>query len=138
MRLESTKPVALCLPVACLAAAWVIQHRMHVAALCAALFFTSFFSIWIYSGAVAYLVDANPGMGSPAAATSSFFRLFSAFVFTEAAVPMQNSLSDGGLYSLWAGIVIICEVLILLVRARGERWRTDAEERAKALDGSFK
>jgi hypothetical protein len=76
-------------------------------------------------------------MGSPAAATNSFFRLFSAFVFTEAAVPMQNSLGDGGLYSLWAVIVIICEVLILLVRARGERWRTDAEERAKVRSFFF-
>jgi hypothetical protein len=59
---------------------------------------------------------------------NSCFRSVMACVFTEAAVPLQNSIGDGGLYTLWAGILILCELLILLVRLRGGVWREAADE----------
>ena len=61
-------------------------------------------------------------------ATNSCFRGIAAFVFTEAAVPLQNSMGDGGLYTLWAGILVLCELLLLLVRLRGGAWREAADE----------
>lgn len=87
---------------------------------------------WIYASALAYIVDANPGRSSEAVATNSCFRGVSAFIFMEAAVPLQNSIGDGGLYSLWAGLLVLCELLLLLVRVRGGSWRVNAEEREKA------
>lgn len=45
MRLESTKPAALFLPLTCIAYAWIAQKHAHVAALCTALFFLGFFSM---------------------------------------------------------------------------------------------
>jgi hypothetical protein len=68
---------------------------------------------WIYSSTAAYIVDANPGRSSAAVAMNSCFRGVAAFVFTEAAVPLQESLGDGGLYTLWAGILVLCELVIL-------------------------
>jgi hypothetical protein len=86
---------------------------------------------WIYSSTAAYIVDANPGRSSAAVAMNSFFRGVAAFVLTEAAVPLQESLGDGGLYTLWAGILVLCELVILLVRSHGGAWREAGEESEK-------
>ncbi|KAI9451117.1 MFS general substrate transporter [Lactarius psammicola] len=131
MRLESTKPAMVFLPLSVIAYAWLAQERVHVASLCIALFFVGFFSIWIYSSTLAYIVDANPGRSSAAVATNSCFRGVAAFAFTEAAVPLQNAMGDGGLYTLWAGILVLCELMILLVRRRGGAWREIADERER-------
>ena len=134
------------LPLSVIAYAWLAHGRIHVASLCVALFFIGFFTTyvnphsspfsfrlthnfrWIYSSTVAYIVDANPGRSSSAVATNSFFRGVAAFAFTEMAVPLQDSLGDGGLYTLWAGILVLCELAILLVRLRGGTWRESADE----------
>ena len=87
---------------------------------------------WIYASALAYIVDANPGRSFEAVAMNSCFRGISAFIFMEVAVPLQDSIGDGGLYSLWAGLLVLCELLLLLVRARGGPWRVSVEEREKA------
>ena len=87
---------------------------------------------WIYASALAYIVDANPGRSSEAVATNGCFRGIFAFIFMETAVPLQDSIGDGGLYSLWAGLLILCELLLLLVQVRGSPWRVNAEEREKA------
>ncbi|KAN0130193.1 Major facilitator superfamily domain containing protein [Lactarius tabidus] len=132
MRLESTKPAMVFLPLSVIAYAWLAQEHIHVASLCTALFFIGFFTTWIYSSTVAYIVDANPGRSSAAVATNSCFRGVAAFVFTEIAVPLQDSLGDGGVYTLLAGILVLCELVILLVRLRGGTWREAADEREKS------
>jgi len=43
MRLESTKPAMLFTPITCIAYAWLCQEKVHVAAVCVALFFAGFF-----------------------------------------------------------------------------------------------
>jgi threonine/homoserine/homoserine lactone efflux protein len=87
---------------------------------------------WIYSSTLAYIVDANPGRSSAAVAANSCFRGVAAFAFTLAAVPLQDSVGDGALYTLWAGLLVLCELLFLLVQVRGGQWRMAAEEREKA------
>jgi len=82
---------------------------------------------WIYSSTLAYIVDANPGHSSAALATNSCFRGIAAFAFIEATVPLQDALGDGGLYTLWAGILVVFELLLLLVRLRGGPWREAAD-----------
>ncbi|KZT67115.1 MFS general substrate transporter [Daedalea quercina L-15889] len=77
-------------------------------------------------GWVSYIVDANVGRSSSAVASNSFFRGVSAFVATEVAVPLQDSIGDGGLYSLWGGLTLISELLILLVWWKGGQWREKA------------
>ncbi|KAH9028700.1 major facilitator superfamily domain-containing protein [Lactarius pseudohatsudake] len=123
-----TKLAMVFLPLSVVAYAWLAQERVHVASLCTALFFIGFFSVWIYSSTLAYIVDANPGRSSAAVATNSWFRGAAAFVFTEAAVPLQDSMGDGGLYTLWAGILVLSELMLLLVLRRGGAWREAAEE----------
>ena len=45
MRLESTKPAMVFLPLSVVAYAWLAQEHVHVASLCTALFFIGFFSL---------------------------------------------------------------------------------------------
>lgn len=92
---------------------------------------------WIYSSTLAYIVDANPGRSSAAVATNSCFRGVAACIFTLAAVPLQDSVGDGGLYTLWAGLLVLSELLLLVVRVRGGPWRVNAEECEKAQSFSF-
>lgn len=38
----------------------------------------------------------------------------------------QESIGDGGLYSLWGGLTLISELLIVLVWWKGGHWREKA------------
>ncbi|KAG1841797.1 vacuolar DHA amino acid exporter, partial [Suillus subalutaceus] len=131
MRLESTKIAMLWSPLSVIGYAWVCQERVNVAAVCVMLFLTGFLPIWIYTSALAYLVDANIGCSSMAVATNSSFRGLFAFVAAEIAVPLQDTIGDGGLYTLWAGLIIVAECMILLVLYKGRNWREASVEREK-------
>ncbi|GBE87222.1 vacuolar DHA amino acid exporter [Sparassis latifolia] len=126
MRLESTKIFMLFFPPSIVAYGWVCEQHVNVAAICVMLFLSGFFQICIYSSTLAYIVDSNVGRSSSAVATNSFFRGLFAFIATEVAVPLQNSIGDGGLYSLWAGLMVVSELLILLVWWKGSKWREQA------------
>lgn len=106
-------------------------------------------SRWMYSSTLAYLVDANPGRSCTAVATNSSFRGSLAFVSVMTAVPLQvrlldllysshadasllsvqDALGDGGLYTAWAGVFVVMELLVLLVLRKGESWRRESEGR---------
>jgi hypothetical protein len=47
MRLESTKPAMVLLPLSAIAYAWFAQKRMQVASLCTALFLIGFFTTYV-------------------------------------------------------------------------------------------
>jgi hypothetical protein len=45
---------------------------------------------------------------------------------------VQDVIGDGGLYTLWAGLMLFAELLVLLVLYKGKQWREasiDAEKR---------
>ncbi|EJC98039.1 MFS general substrate transporter [Fomitiporia mediterranea MF3/22] len=123
MRLESTKWAMAVLPLSSVAYAWLCQEKIHVAAVCAALFCAGFLSIWVYSSTLAYIVDANTGRSTTAVACNSCFRGTLGFAAAEIAVPVQNAIGDGGLYSIWAGLLGIVGLLIMLLIWKGKEWR---------------
>lgn len=146
MRLESTKVAMIFLPLSCVAYGWLCEKKIHIAAVCASLFLAGFFTMcaslcriscffffidtrkhsWIYSSTLAYIVDANNGRSSAAMATNSAFRGLFGFIAAEVAAPLQNSIGDGGLYTLWAGLLFVSELLVLLVILKGKKWREHA------------
>ncbi|KAG1729679.1 MFS general substrate transporter [Suillus lakei] len=131
MRLESTKIAMVWSPLSVIGYAWVCQERVNVAAVCVMLFLAGFLSVWIYASTLAYLVDANIGRSSTAVATNSSFRGLFAFAAAEIAVPLQDTIGDGGLYTLWAGLLVVAECMILLVTYKGKKWREASVEREK-------
>ncbi|KAH9829693.1 MFS general substrate transporter [Rhodofomes roseus] len=123
MRLQSTLYPMLFLPAAIVAYGWVCEEHVHEAAVCVMLFLSGFLMITIYSSTLAYIVDANTGRSSSAVATNSCARGLSGFIAAEIAVPLQDALGDGGLYTLWGGLILLAELLIVLVWWKGKQWR---------------
>ncbi|KIK39657.1 hypothetical protein CY34DRAFT_323593 [Suillus luteus UH-Slu-Lm8-n1] len=150
MRLESSKLAMLWLPLSVIGYGWVCEKDVNVAVICIMLVLIGFTSMyvdqlivvvvalsstsrWMYSSTLAYLVDANPGRSCTAVATNSSFRGSLAFVSVMTAVPLQDALGDGGLYTAWAGVLIVMELLVLLVLRKGESWRRESEEREREV-----
>ncbi|CAE6504430.1 unnamed protein product [Rhizoctonia solani] len=128
MRLQSTKPAMIFLPFFVVAYAWMCEKHVSIAGPVVVLFFSGFCAIWIYSSTLAYIVDANPGRASSAIAANSSFRGISGLIAAEISVPLKNALGDGGLYTLWAGLLVICEGLIILLIWRGAKWRAARQQ----------
>lgn len=42
---------------------------------------------------------------------------------------VQTGIGDGGMYSLWAGLLVVSELLIVLVWWKGGSWREKATQR---------
>ncbi|KIJ98779.1 hypothetical protein K443DRAFT_194133 [Laccaria amethystina LaAM-08-1] len=129
MRLKSTYLGVLFLPPSILALGWLYQKKVHVSAICVFLFACGFFSIWTYTSTIAYIVDANNGRSSTAVATNSAFRGVMAFITTEVAVPLQDGVGDGWMYTIWALLMLSGGMLILLVSWKGGRWREQGQAR---------
>jgi len=84
----------------------------------------------MYSSTLAYIVDANVGRSSTSVAVNSAYRGILAFIAIEIAIPLQNSIGDGGLYTFWAGLLAIVDILVLLVLKFGKGWRETDERNA--------
>ncbi|KAK7014199.1 vacuolar DHA amino acid exporter [Favolaschia claudopus] len=136
MRLRSTKYAFILIPPCILTFGWLSDQRVHVAALCVFLFLAGFFMIWAYTSTLAYVVDANNGRSATAVALNSAFRGISAFVATEIAVPLQDSVGDGWHYTIWAGLLILAGLFVWLVEWKGAGWRLAAEKRERAAEDS--
>jgi len=117
------------LPPSILVLGWLYQKKVHVSAICVFLFACGFFSIWTYTSTIAYIVDANNGRSSTAVATNSAFRGVMAFITTEVAVPLQDGVGDGWMYTIWALLMLSGGMLILLVSWKGGRWREQGQAR---------
>ncbi|KAH8831422.1 vacuolar DHA amino acid exporter [Flagelloscypha sp. PMI_526] len=108
---------------------WVTQ--------CVMLFLSGFGVVWMYSSTLAYIVDSNVGRSGTATACNSMFRGAGAFVAIEIAVPLQDALGDGWLYTIWAGLLVVSTIMLLIVMVHGRKWRTALEieqrEQAKSL-----
>ncbi|KAG1876802.1 MFS general substrate transporter [Suillus tomentosus] len=128
MRLESSKLVMPWVPLSVIGYAWVCEKHVNVAVICVMLVLVGFTSTWMYTCTLTYLVDANPGRSCTAVAVNSSFRGFFSFVSVMIAVPLQDALGDGGLYSAWGGVFVMTELLVILVLRKGESWRKESEE----------
>jgi len=128
MRLQSTLPAMALLPLSALGYAWTCQTHQPIAAICVMLFIAGFSSLWIFTSTLAYIVDANTGRSSTAVAANSAYRGVLAFIAAEIAIPLQDKIGDGGLYSFWAGLLVIMEILVVLVLKFGHQWREKCEE----------
>ncbi|KAE9402295.1 hypothetical protein BT96DRAFT_991270 [Gymnopus androsaceus JB14] len=132
MRLRSTVHGLVIFPLCVIGYAWVLEERVNVSGVCVMLFACGFVSIFVYTSTLAYIVDANVGRSSSAVALNSAFRGTCAFIFEEIAVPMQDGLGDGWMYTIIAVIMAFSGVLMIVVMHKGAQWRAEAEERELA------
>ncbi|ADV21615.1 hypothetical protein I305_03357 [Cryptococcus gattii E566] len=64
------------------------------------------------------------GASSSAVSCNSMFRGICACVMSQVATPIQNGIGDGGLYTLFAGILAFACACNLLLMVKGEQWRS--------------
>ncbi|CAG8628397.1 1310_t:CDS:2, partial [Acaulospora colombiana] len=126
MRLRSTIAVMIVLPPSVLAFAWTCQKHTHIAGPVVTLFVSGFTVLTL-----AYIVDANAGRSTAAVASNSSFRGLSGMIASEIAAPLQDSIGDGGLYTMWAGLLVVMELMILVVIWKGKSWREEAEKKER-------
>lgn len=132
MRLRCTIPAMPLLLAAYLVYAWTADQKTMIAGPVVGLFFAGFSLLFVYSSTLAYLVDSNPGRASSAVACNSFMRGAVACVMSQVAMPIQNAIGDGGLYTLFTGVVAISCGTMVLVAYRGGEWREAAAKRSSA------
>lgn len=92
----------------------------------------------IYASTLAYLVDSNPGRSAGAVSCNSFVRGSLGCILSQVAIPIQEAIGEGGLYSIVAGLLAISTTCLLLIAgelhdlcqtasadssAKGESWR---------------
>ncbi|WRT66560.1 uncharacterized protein IL334_003519 [Kwoniella shivajii] len=124
MRLKATFVAMPFLVLGFLAYAWTAEKKVHIAGIVISLVVSGFALLWIYSSTLAYLVDANPGISSSAVSLNSLFRGVMACVMSQIAVPIRNAIGDGGLYTLFAGLLALSSAALVLIAYRGEQWRS--------------
>jgi hypothetical protein len=44
---------------------------------------------------------------------------------------LQDTIGDGGLYTIWAGVMIVAELFILLVLYQGGKWRESGQAKER-------
>ncbi|KAF8989038.1 major facilitator superfamily domain-containing protein [Cyathus striatus] len=118
LRLKNSVYGGLFLPPFILALGWLSHAHVHVAALAVMLFACGCCTTWMYNSLLTYIIDSNVGRSSSATATNSAIR----GVFLN----YLQSLGDGVTYSVWAGLMVVCELLTLLVYLKGRSWREAA------------
>ncbi|KAK4057455.1 hypothetical protein OIO90_001524 [Microbotryomycetes sp. JL221] len=134
MRIHSTRIMLLPIPALFIAYAWTVYYGINVAGPIVILFFLGLATIFIYSSLLAYVVDANPGRSSSAVACNSLFRGVLACVASQVAEPIIVPLGNGWFYSGFAVILIIGEAGLLLVGAKGKKWRQQTQARLATKD----
>ncbi|KAL1741936.1 major facilitator superfamily domain-containing protein [Schizophyllum fasciatum] len=127
MRLQSTVPGLILFPLFVLGFAWITEEHVHISGMCVMLFMTGLTQLFVYASTLSYVVDANVGRSSYAVALNSAFRGVSAFVATEIAVPLQDGLGDGWLYTLWAALMALSAAMVVLIIYKGAAWRAASE-----------
>ncbi|BEI85444.1 hypothetical protein CcaverHIS002_0508450 [Cutaneotrichosporon cavernicola] len=132
MRLKCTLPAMPVLLAAYLIYAWTADAKVSIAGPVVGLFLAGFSLLFVYSSTLAYLVDSNPGRSASAVASNSFARGVVACVMSQVAIPIQNAIGDGGLYTLFTGVLAMSCATLILVAYRGKGWREAREVRKEA------
>ncbi|KAI9639325.1 major facilitator superfamily domain-containing protein [Dioszegia hungarica] len=123
MRLKSTIPAVPLVVASFLAYGWTADRKVHISATVVTLFFCGLTLMMIYASTLAYLVDSNPGRSAGAVSCNSFVRGSLGCILSQVAIPIQNAIGDGGLYSIVAGLLAISTACLLFIAANGEKWR---------------
>ncbi|KAK8864593.1 hypothetical protein IAR55_001843 [Kwoniella newhampshirensis] len=135
MRLKATFIAMPFIVASFLTYAWCAEEKVHIAGIVVSLFFAGASLMWMYSPTLAYLVDSNPGLSAPSSSCASLMRGCLACIMSQIAVPIRNGIGDGGLYTLFAGLLAVGCGIVILLSFKGEQWRIRAnakrENRAK-------
>ncbi|KAG8984623.1 hypothetical protein FRB93_006403 [Tulasnella sp. JGI-2019a] len=140
MRLESTKIAMFILPFFVLTYGWTTHFHVNIAVPVVMLFLSGFTLLWTNSSTLTYIVDSNPGRASTGIAMNSCFRGVTGFLVAEVSGPIRDAIGDGGLYSIWTGILFGVAALMIYTARKGASWREieESQKLKRALEKARK
>ena len=113
--------------------AWTADKHVNIAGIVVSLFFAGLSIMLIYASTLAYLVDSNPvsltiispgaakkltyskGRAGAAVSSNSFVRGSLACVMSQIAAPIRDAIGDGGLYTMFAGLLALSSLGIIFI-----------------------
>jgi MFS family permease len=123
VRIMSVRLPMLLSPATFVGYAWSAHYKTNIAIPIVCLVLLGFSLFWIYSSTLSYLIDSNVGRSSGAVACNSAIRGLFAFVASEVAGPLQDSVGDGPLYTGWAILLGLGQIGLLSIAYKGKQWR---------------
>ncbi|CED82859.1 Synaptic vesicle transporter SVOP and related transporters (major facilitator superfamily) [Phaffia rhodozyma] len=123
MRLKSVFVAMPIMVLSFLGYGWTANEKTNVAGPVVFLVTGGISVMVIYASVLAFLVDSNPGRSSSAVASNSFCRGLFAFAFSQSSLPIRNGIGDGGLYSLFSGMLLLTCVAFVVLTYKGKQWR---------------
>ncbi|KAF9962591.1 hypothetical protein BGZ72_000011 [Mortierella alpina] len=134
VRLRSVWFGVFFLPLGLMLFGWSVQSHLPVAYSLVGIFFVGFGMMMVFSSTTTALVDANSdnNKATSAVACNSFARGVTGAIAGFAALPMQDSMGDGWLYTFWALMTLVGAAGLVLMVVKAKTWRQKAAD--KALD----
>ncbi|QWU89245.1 hypothetical protein CA3LBN_003568 [Candidozyma haemuli] len=110
-------------PISCLIFGWCIHYGEHwVTPLVGTALFG--FSYMLLVGVTfTYVVDVLPGKGATGVALNNLVRQVLAAIATFVTVPLTEALGSGVLFSIIAGVISVCGLMLLYLKLRGRQLR---------------
>ncbi|KAF3988260.1 hypothetical protein FT663_03466 [Candidozyma haemuli var. vulneris] len=110
-------------PISCLIFGWCIHYGEHwVTPLVGTALFG--FSYMLLVGVTfTYVVDVLPGKGATGVALNNLVRQVLAAVATFVTVPLTDALGSGVLFSIIAGVISVCGLMLLYLKLYGQKLR---------------
>lgn len=134
-RLEVALPVFFIGGAFLIAYGWILTVKISVAAPVVFLFFTGYCLTACFQILNVLMVDIYPGKPSVATAANNFVRCELGAVFSAVLLPLVDRVGWGWAYTILAGMFVGFAPMLLLIMARGPRWRRERkarEDKAKA------
>lgn len=128
-RLEIAFPAFFIGGVFLIAYGWILTIKISVAAPVVFLFFTGYALTSCFQILNVLMVDIYPGKPSVATAANNFVRCEIGAVFSAILLPLVDAIGWGGAYTLLAGLFVGFSPMLLLIMAKGPKWRRERKER---------
>ncbi|KAF8859713.1 MFS multidrug transporter-like protein, partial [Acephala macrosclerotiorum] len=128
-RLEIAFPTFFLGGVFLIAYGWILTIKISVAVPVVFLFFTGYALTSCFQILNVLMVDIYPGKPSVATAANNFVRCEIGAIFSAVLLPLVDAIGWGGAYTLLAGLFVGFAPMLLLIMARGPKWRRERKER---------
>ncbi|KAF9096776.1 hypothetical protein BGX23_010464 [Mortierella sp. AD031] len=132
VRLQSVWLGVFLLPLGLMLYGWSVQRGLPLACALVGIFLVGFGMMLVYSSTTTTIVDANSegNMATSAVACNSFARGVLGGIAGFLALPMNDAMGSGWLYTFWAMMTFVGSAGLVVLVIRAPVWRQKAADRA--------
>ncbi|KAF9902903.1 hypothetical protein EC991_004375 [Linnemannia zychae] len=132
IRLQSVWLGVFLLPLGLMLYGWSVQKGLPLACALVGIFLVGFGMMMVYSSTTTTIVDANSegNMATSAVACNSFARGVLGGIAGFLALPMEDGMGSGWLYTFWAIMTVVGSAGLVVLMVRAPIWRQKAADKA--------